>query len=237
MLGNRWTLTVAPGWASRFGDVERVLAFLQSPGTLVQEHDRGWVYRGNVGGRPVTVKRSKTQERRAWPILTSVYRGGEASRAFRNMTRLRLAGAPVPAPVFAIERRRGGFVVESWHASEYVDGVTCTCSDAPRVAGALRRLHDCGWVHRDPHVKNFVRDGDSIRIIDWVKAQPWHSTYARRYDLVLLDKCCPGAAMFYPGFDPADPLYRLARRHNAWIVGWRRVKRTLRRLSGRRGCP
>lgn len=238
MDDDHWTLDVAPDWASSFGDVTQVLAFLRSPGDLIQEHDRGWVYRGQAAGRAIVVKRSKTQERRAWPILTSVYRGGEGSRTFRNLTRLERAGVAVPAPIFALERRRAGFVVESWHACEYLDGMACTCADAPRVAVALRALHDRGWVHRDPHVKNFLRAGDTIRVIDWSKAQPWRSTYARRYDLVLLNKCCPGAAAFYPEFDEADVPYRLARRHNAWIVGWRRVKRLVRaRLGIRRGTP
>lgn len=231
-----WTLNVAPAWAPSVGDVTQVLALLASPGTLLQEHDRGWVYRSAVAGRAVILKRSKTQERRLWPILTSLYRNGEGYRAFHNMTRLRKAGAPVPDPVFVLERRRAGFVVESWHAGEFVDGVTCTCGDAPAVAAALRELHDRGWVHRDPHVKNFLRDGDAIRILDWTKAKPWSFAYARHYDLVLLNKCCPGADTCYPGFDPADRLYRLARLHNAWIVRWRRVKRVIRRGLGVRGA-
>lgn len=170
--------------------------------------------------------------RRAWPILTSIYRSGEGLRAFRNLTRLRDAGAMVPMPIFALERRRAGFVVESWHAYEFVEGVTCTCRDAPAVATALGDLHGRGWVHRDPHARNFLRNGDTVTILDWTKARPWRFAYARHYDLVLLNKCCPGAEACYPGFDATDRLYRLARLHNAWIVRWRRVKHTIRRGLG-----
>jgi tRNA A-37 threonylcarbamoyl transferase component Bud32 len=131
-----------------------------------------------------------------------------------------------------LERTRVGFVVESWHAYRYLDGEPCTCADAPLIAATLKRLHDHGWVHRDPHVKNFLKHGGEAGVIDCAKARPWRLGYAQRYDVVLLNKCCPGARSFYPGFSASDPVYRLAQWHNNRIVQWRRVKRAVRRRFG-----
>lgn len=232
MIRPAWTLTVAPAWAAAVGGTGRVRELLRQPGSLVHENDRGFVYTTMFAGALLVLKRSKIQERRPWIQLTSLYRGGEGARAFSNLVRLHEAGLPVPEPVFAIEQARAGFVVASWHAYRYVDGEPCSCADADGIAKALKAVHDQGWVHRDPHVRNFLKDGSRISIIDWARARPWRSAYAQRYDVVLLDKSCPGACLRYPGLPAADPLYRLAQRHNAWVVGWRRVKRRMRAATG-----
>ncbi|MDO8837060.1 MAG: phosphotransferase [Vicinamibacterales bacterium] len=232
MIRPTWTLTVAPAWAAAVGDAERVRDLLQHPGSLVHENDRGFVYATMFAGALLVLKRSKIQERRRWIQLTSLYRGGEGARAFGNLVRLHEAGLPVPEPVFAIEQTRAGFVIASWHAYRYVDGVPCSCADAEAIAKTLRVVHDHGWVHRDPHVRNFLNDGSRLSIIDWARARPWRFAYAQRYDVVLLDKCCPGACLQYPGLSASDPLYRLARHHNNWVVRWRRVKRYVRAAAG-----
>ncbi|MFO7691674.1 MAG: lipopolysaccharide kinase InaA family protein [Vicinamibacterales bacterium] len=234
MTHANWILTVAPDWEATLGDADRVLDLLRGPGRLVHENDRGSVSFIQCGGATLVVKRSKIQERRLWTRLFSVLRGGEGSRAFRNMSRLREAGVPVPEPVLALERARGGFIVASWHAYRYLEGEPCSCADAALVAQTLHELHQRGWVHRDPHARNFLKEGGRARVIDCVRARPWRFGYARRYDVVLLDKCCPGARTQYPGFSASDPLYILAERHNMVIVRWRRLKRVLRNWLGLR---
>lgn len=231
-IRSHWTLTVAPAWRDALGDAAAARALVARADTVLRETSRGTTAVVRLGGDVLVVKRSFIQERRRWIQAHSVYRGGEGARAFSNLARLRAEGVRVPEPVFALDERRCGFVVASWHAYRYLEGEACTCADAPLAARALRRLHDAGWVHRDPHVRNFLKHGGEAGVIDCSKARPWRFAYARRYDLVLLDKCCPGARVHYPGFSGSDPLYRLARRHNAWIVSWRRVKRTVRGWFG-----
>ena len=227
-----WTLTVAPAWRHRFPDAASALAAFERDGFLVHENDRGATFQVLVDGQSLVAKRSTRQESGLWARITSVYRHGEGWRAYQHLAGLRAAGIPVPEPVLAIERRRFGFVVGSWHAYRYVEGVTCSCAEAPLVARALASLHDRGWVHRDPHVRNFIREGDRLWIIDCLRARPWRSRYARWYDVVLLNKCCPGARVHYPGFDERDVRFRLAQRHNDWIVRWRRFKRRARQAFG-----
>jgi tRNA A-37 threonylcarbamoyl transferase component Bud32 len=227
-----WTLTVAPAWKTSFSDAIRVLDLLQHPETMVQEHDRGSVSFLRVCGNRLVAKRSFTQERRRWTQLTSIYRGGEGARAFRNMSRLREAGLSVPEPVLALEQRRWGLVVASWHAYWYLDGQACTCAHAAMIARTLKQLHDRGWVHRDPHVRNFLESASGTCIIDCARARPWRSGYAKHYDVVLLNKCCPGARELYPGFSATNPLHVLAQWQINWVVRWRRVKRVVRRWAG-----
>jgi tRNA A-37 threonylcarbamoyl transferase component Bud32 len=223
-----WTLTVAPAWKTVMGDAVQVLHLLHHPDTLVQEHDRGSVSFVRVGGGKLVAKRSITQERRRWVQLTSLYRGGEGARAFRAMLQLQKAGMPVPEPVLTLERKYWRFVVASWHVYRYLDGQECTCADAALITRTLAQLHQHGWIHRDPHVKNFLKVGDRAVILDWTRARPWRLGYARRYDLVLLNDCCPGAGELYPGFSASDPLFILAQWQKKWINQWREIKRTVR---------
>ncbi len=231
-IRSHWTLTVAPAWRDALGDPAAVRALAERPGTRLRETSRGTTSIVRFGGDRLVVKRSLIQERRRWIQWHSLYRGGEGARAYRNLARLREAGVRVPEPVFALEETRCGFVVASWHAYRHLEGEACTCADAPLVARTLKGLHDAGWVHRDPHVRNFLKHAGEAGIIDCARARPWRFGYARRYDLVLLDKCCPGACVHYPGWSESDALYRLAERHNGWIVLWRRVKRTVRGWFG-----
>ena len=182
-----WTLTVAPDWEPSLGDVARALRLLDEAGEPIHDSERSTVWAVRHGDAALILKRSKMQERRPWLQLLSLVRGGEGSRSFRNLRRLSEAGFRVPEPIMALDRRRFGFVVESWHAYRRLDGDACTCADAALIARTLRRLHDAGWVHRDPHVKNFLTLDGEIGMIDCVRARPWRFGYARRYDVVQLN--------------------------------------------------
>lgn len=222
-----WTLTVFSGWERQFASIPRVRALLESPGTMLQENSRGSVGVVHDNGQAFVVKRSKRQERNFWIQLTSLYRRGEATRTLRNLERLCEAGLPVPPPVLVLEHQRFGRVVASWGVYGYLEGEVCTCADVPRIAALLQRLHHCGWVHRDPHVQNFLQHGERLFLIDCARARPWPWRYAQMMDVVLLNNCCPGSLGVY-GVSASAPLYRFAKMHNNLLKWWRRLKRRFR---------
>lgn len=224
---SHWQLTVFPGWEAIFPDIDTVFRMIARPTQTLQNNTRGVVNLIDYHGATFIAKRSKTQERNLRAQVTSLYRKGEGARMLQNMARLRAVGLPVPEPVLTLEKKRWGCVVVSWCVYRYLEGQPCTCADVPRIATLLRTLHQCGWVHRDPHVKNFLRRDDTVWLIDCAKARPWRWRYAQMYDVVLLDKCCPGSLRFY-GVSASDPVYRLAKAQNNIIKFWRSVKRQLR---------
>jgi tRNA A-37 threonylcarbamoyl transferase component Bud32 len=222
-----WNLDVFPRWKDTFRNIDEVVTVLTNPEKIIQENIRGIVFLIRHNGTLFIAKRSKIQENRRWVQFTSLYRKGEGARTLQNMARLYALGLPVPEPVLVLEQKKYGFVVASWSLYRYLEGYPCSCAQSHLVAETLRDIHQKGWVHRDPHVKNFLFNGEHICIIDCARARPWRSRYAQIYDVVLLDKCCPGSRKYY-GISESDWLYRIAKFHNRVIILWRKIKRRIR---------
>ncbi len=222
-----WTLTVFPRWQELFSSVEHVLSILESPSAILHDNSRGSVYVIHHHGYTFIAKRSKRQERNVWMQLTSLYRKGEGARTLHNLSKLYARGLPVPQPVLILEKIRFACVVVSWSLYSYVEGEACTCADAPQIAALLKRIHQEGWVHRDPHVQNFLKHESQFSIIDCARARPWRSRYAQMDDLVLLNNCCPGIVPHY-GISASSLLYRLAKAQNNLLQCWRQIKRIIR---------
>ena len=222
-----WNLHVLPRWKETFPTIAKVFEILSQPVQIVHENNRGVVLLIRHNGTLFVAKRSKIQEHKRWAQFTSLYRQGEGTRLLRNLTGLYALGLPVPEPVLVLEKKVGGFVVASWSLYCYLEGQPCSCAQSHLIAETLKELHQNGWVHRDPHVKNFLWNGAKVCILDCAKARPWRSRYAQMYDVVLLDNCCPGSLKYY-GISASDGVYRLAKGHNNLIKLWRRIKRTIR---------
>jgi tRNA A-37 threonylcarbamoyl transferase component Bud32 len=222
-----WNLHVFPAWKELFRNMKEVCDILATPVEIIQANNRTIVCLVCHNNTFFVAKRSLTQENRRWTKLTSCYRKGEGTRTLGNMNRLYSLGLPVPEPVLVLEKKRYGFVVVSWSLYRYLKGEPCTCPQSDRIAEILREIHKKGWVHRDPHVKNFLLHEGKIGIIDCARARPWRSKYAQMYDVVLLNKCCPGSLKHY-GISETYWVYRLAKLHNNVIKLWRRIKRKVR---------
>jgi len=81
---------------------------------------------------PLVLKAFRT---RGLKRLESAFRRSKAARAWRGALALVEAGLETPAPVAFLERRRGGFVVESYYLAERVEA-------APEIRGLFRELPD-----------------------------------------------------------------------------------------------
>lgn len=222
-----WRLQTFPGWEARFPTIVATARMLLHSPKVLQQTKYSLVLLIEHQGQKFIAKRSLNQERRLWPQCTSLYRKGEGARTMRTLRRIYDCGLPVPEPVLVLEKKRLGFTLASWSVYRYLEGETCGFEHSAQIARTLRMMHDKGWVHRDPHVWNFLCHQGQMRILDCARARPWSSKYARMYDVVLLDKCSPGSAGFY-GVPENDPVYRLARFQNLQLQRWRRIKRVIR---------
>lgn len=224
---SHWHLYVHPLWKDTFHNPEQILRVLLKPEKVIHENDRGLVLLIRYHNKLFVAKRSKIQENRYWAQFTSLYRQGEGARMLQSMTQLYALGLPVPEPVLFMEKKRYGFVVASWSIYRYVEGRSCTRAQVHLVAETLKKIHQQGWVHRDPDVNNFLWNGEDIYIIDCARARPWGSRYHKMYDVVLLNKCCPGSLKDY-GISRTYWLYRIAKFNNTLVILWRKIKYQIR---------
>ena len=230
---NQWHLHVFSAWQQTFHNISEVRALLAHPVKIIQENNRGIVFLIRYNGILFIAKRSLIQENKRWAQFTSCYRQGEGMRTLRNMDKLYKLNLPVPEPVFVLEKKKYGFVVASWSLYRYLEGHPCSCGQSDQIAATLRKIHEKGWVHRDPHVKNFLLHEGEIRIIDCTRARAWRLSYAQMYDVVLLNNCCPGSLRQY-GVSETHLIYRLAKCQNTMIKLWRRIKKKLRSFGKNR---
>ncbi len=98
----------------------------------------------------------------------------------RVHSRLAARGAPVPAPVFVLWRKRGAFVegaMGTVFLADAVDGASYLSRtlDAQQVEAAVeavacatRRFHDAGGRHADLNLKNLLLEGDPAAPRAWL---------------------------------------------------------------------
>ena len=230
---------VATEWKTALPDALSVAAFVErATGPILHESSRGRVRLADHDGGQLVLKHSFRERASRWCRLVSRFRPAEGLRAFRVMRRLGAAGARVPEAVFGLELRRRGLAIDSWHAYRFVEGRAATVDDAEHVLDTLSALHSTGWVHRDPHLGNFLINDEGVVVLDCARARPSSSAYARAFDLVLLEKCCRGLGRPHLALRGPRALLGLARAHSRSLVAWRAAKRRARTLlpTTRRGA-
>jgi hypothetical protein len=172
------------------------------------------------------LKIPRWQDGRAWNRLSTLWREGEARRAFRRALRLAPLAIPAPRPVMQWQRRRAGLVVESGWLYTYEEGVRAGLGEGPGIIALLVRLHGAGLAHGDPHLANWLRRGSSVIALDCAPRRSLLPALAAAYDFVLLRNCEPALLPLLPG--RRSLWWRLALARDAWVHGLRRFKRALR---------
>lgn len=232
-----WRAWVAP-WAKGFApSASRLLEAVERPTRALRDDARSRVLLfdalpGAGSGAPPSrwvAKRPVWRDGRLWNRLVTWLRPGEARQAFERALDLQASGFPVPRPLACLERRAGGLVVESWFWYEYAEGRPVEEADWPRVVELLVSLHDAGWIHRDPHLANWLKGERGICALDANPRRLTRGPRGRRdaaYDFVQLRNCEPRLLPLLPGVGGRD--WRRAEARYARELAWRWLKRKLR---------
>ncbi len=184
-----WLLRSDLDQAAMWSDVSSIPTMIEQfeafPETLKDNH-RSVVRRGVLFGFDVVVKRPIDKNRRIWARLSSLLVESEAVATIANLTKLESAGIPSVRPLFALERRRFGMVVDSWMCYQYREGVPCGPEGRAVVIDMLQRMHRAGFRHGDPSWNNFlIEDETELFTID-TKARPCRGEFDATTDFLLL---------------------------------------------------
>lgn len=185
----QWVLLCHPkheGLLAGVGTIHELISqFDQLPITLKDNH-RSTVKQGVLFHRQVVAKRPTDKNRRLWARFTSLFVVGEATATIANLERLEQAGVPSVAPLFALEKRVCGFLVDSWLCYDYRAGVPCTAADIDLIIQFLHQMHAAGFKHGDPTWNNFLQDDAGNMFTIDTKAKPCTSHYDITTDFELL---------------------------------------------------
>ena len=136
-------------------------------------------------GRKLIVKYPTDRNRRLWIRFTTLFRKGEAMRAFLAFYQLRQLNLNAPLPILAAQKKRWAMVVDSFLIYEYVDGGVCQEQHLPALVRFIQTMHAANLVHGDAHTMNFIAVGEQIWTLD-VKAIHTRSHLRKLLDYVQL---------------------------------------------------
>ena len=211
-----------------------ILPRLNAPDTVLKQDHRARVGVIELNGVRYVVKRFTIQSNWFWFQLASLFFPDVGEIAYRNGIELAKAGVPTPRPALLMQRIRRGMVVESWLVYRFLEGELLTAGDAGEIVAFIKRMHNAGWVHRDPHPSNFIRqstDGGQVAALDPIRARRSRSPYRRAYDVMLLARDMPAAPELYGRRNLGFWLMVAGSVHALFGI-YRQVKYLVRRVVG-----
>ncbi len=212
--------------------LDQLLAIAAQPGDVIKDDHRSQVKTVPVGNLRVVAKQPRDKNRRRWIRVLTLVRDSEVKHTLRSLSALRQAGVETPTPIAAVEKRRWGMVVDSWLFYVYRRGRPCGREEFPLVVEALCALQRAGFRHEDPHIANFLYDGDKVFVID-CKGKRRLGRFSDYNDFLLLEQKTEGAPDIARQLriDTSTPVFRAVRAYQRYRSVRHRWKRRLRRRS------
>ena len=219
-----------PDWQR---ELASLLPRLQCPDVVLKHDHRSLVGYFQLNGEKFAVKQFMLQHTWLWFQWTSILFPSLGEIAFRNALGLLSDGIATPAPVLLLQRRKFGMVRDAWLVYRYLEGTPLAAADGAALVAFLRRMHDAGWVHRDPHPANFIGTPNGVATIDPIKARHRRNRYLCAYDVMLASQNIPDAPDLY-GRAELGIWLTLAQQGHSLVRLYRVVKHAIRKPFLRR---
>lgn len=125
-----------------------------------------------LGKNNIVHKIPRARLRRPWEKLITLIRDCESIRTFNNLLLMDQLGFHAPNPLLAGEKRKRGFVTDSFCCYRFEKGHPAGPDDARRVVLELLKLHDKGYLRTDAKAANFLITEDTVTFIDFRLTKP-----------------------------------------------------------------
>jgi len=145
-------------WAQDLPEIPSLLSNLTKLPETLKDNHRSLVMRGNLLGRQLVAKQPRDKNKRLWARALSYIEPTEVSQTLSTLERFHQLGIPSVQPLFVLEKRALGAVVDSWICYEFRDGTPCDESCVSDIIAMLKKIHLAGFRHNDPNLGNFLRD-------------------------------------------------------------------------------
>jgi len=202
--------------------------------SVFKDDRRTYIARIEIAGRELVCKIPYGRNQRRWERFLTLLREGETFRHFRSMAQLLKLGFRAPEPVLAAQRRSRGMVVDSWLLYRFVEGKKAGSGDAGPITRELLRLHEMGYLRRDPHAKNYLVADGGIVFVDSRLTRPRVLNHLRtRLELAKYLRTTPEGWDHLPDRVKEEFSLRVAKHLAQLITRARRVRRGLKEMLSR----
>lgn len=161
---------------------------------------------------------------RKWQRFLSIFRGSESYREFVQAEKIYKAGLLTYKPILAFEKRKYGFVINSYFICEYLSGETGSIKHLKAIESELEKIHELGYLHGDSQLVNFIIDNKHVYIIDSKFSKNKYGKFGARYEYIYLEESCPREI----NYDKNDIYYTGAKFLNEFFHWWGRVRKKLK---------
>ena len=179
----------------------------------------------------LVLKIPRSRLRRKWEKLLTLVRDSESFRTFENLKMMLQLGFKAPVPLLAGEKRRKGFVVDSFCCYRFEEGREAGPSDAQAVVEELLRLHDKGYLRSDAKPANFLMTDEGVTFIDFRLKRPVIFPRLKLLmELAHFVQVYPESLKFVPDEIQNSNLFALAGWFEQKTVGIKQARRRLKRV-------
>ena len=186
-----------------------------------------------IGDEHLVHKIPRARLKRTWEKLITVVRDSESIRTFDNLQLIHQLGFKAPTPLLAGEKRRKGFVVDSFCCYRFEEGKEAGPNDAQQVTSELLKLHKKGYLRTDAKAANFLISDEGVTFIDFRLKKPvLLPKFKKQMELARFARVYPESLAHIPEDVRTSGSFKLAtwleRKNMEFHAGRRRVKRAFK---------
>ncbi|MCK5779547.1 MAG: lipopolysaccharide biosynthesis protein [Psychrilyobacter sp.] len=141
-------------------------------------------------GKKLVFKVPREKNSRRWQRFLSIFRGSESYREYKQAEKINNIGLRTYQPILAFEKRKFGFVVDSYFICEYLEGETGSFKYLSRIKDELDKIHSLGYLHGDSQLVNFIIDDRHTYLIDSKFRRNIWRKFGRSYEYIYLEESC-----------------------------------------------
>ena len=175
-------------WVSSLPDIPELLEQFNQLSTTYKNNHRSFVAKGKLGQKTVVAKQPRDKNKRIWSRILSYFEPSEVAQTLISLELFHNHGIESVQPLFILEKKVLGAVVDSWICYEHREGQASQEHHLEEIIGLLNKLHQSGFRHNDPNFGNFLLDEhDTMFLLD-CRGRKRSGNFSDANDFFLLKK-------------------------------------------------
>ena len=208
---------------------EKYLKILDSIGNInvekvFKDDNRSKVSLFTFEEEKLVFKVPREKNKRKWQRFLSIFRSSESYREFTQAEKINNAGLLTYKPILAFEKRKYGFVIDSYFICGYLSGETGSIKHLELIKNELDNIHRSGHLHGDSQLVNFIIDNKHVYVIDSKFSKNKYGKFGARYEYIYLEESCPREI----DYKKNDIYYKVAKILNNLLHLFGRLKKKIR---------